>query len=1144
MNHLHDLTRRIDALTANAQQVLNALIRSCIASGSSSGYKVTKYGHDILLDRADIYRLYNFYQEWEEEFFPSDPVEFGKLLTMADEMWRKPGETTTLASDVLVKHAQILYMDKSNSSRTSESDRDYWIDRIRTSGTPKAVTSTAPIPLNLRTPLYDENLSTKSFSQFETYLFPMGYHRAEILGVPGNGESYVAGGENWSIEATDRLLLSGNHITLGDISDPENRLLNYGDSRNTLSWGTESYALADISATFGDHSLSVADRALTFGTRCSGYGDGGFIAGGEKDFTIGDDTFASNKQTLAAGDSSFAANTGTVAGAWSYRFTMASPASDPKQVDCEAYRVESTNTCVLAIPEEASALSANYKVIRVSAAEVRRPKFAKPGAELTLDVLDIKVGDYVYIYDMSYRGPDGKAVSPNDDAGYANRKFGTLVTGIVPVYRETVSGQVLDSYEITLKEAIPVEAPKYGAFVGGRIVSALRTLNVYNKNGVPSKERHYLGTDSATFGHYTVARGRGQTTVGSMNVPNDAANFIVGVGSSYIYDLDAYRANGLLVSPNYSYMKLEDGQSYIGVSSGLYPVPDAENTLMYKGAFMRSGSMDDDSLMSLALVSPEHASLHAYGPGGDSVSFVSVGDKNLPGTTTDYVTSILKSVEGTAVIASGSYVRQSDPNAEKLNLVDTFLDEHRAIWPEDHGIAIYAEDGIDIRNSANPRGRGINIETCAYLSQRFKGLLLKGDTFGTLSATDMSRSHVLEQRTGGRGDTGKADDIKFANTAGHSGFYYASSSGNGSSIPGQPGEWNATGSHVFNSTVKDSAGKFHSVTLAVPDADPLSATSIRPLVTVSRYDGIGNSNTAGNYRSEPIALMSDVMLSGRWFTGAMSQVGFVKPAGASDFYLDNTGKMQMPIAQGRHGDDWSVMSGYAFGAVYDSGTANSPWIRNFAIYSVDGDGVREDSSVDNYARINLSHVMCGNMLHLAIEVVPGNNMAALRTYSSGVPHTHIRVPVFLGCVPDTSNFTAANIGFHSYVELVPRQFGNYSCRGSAMMAATPYGQVKLPEAVAPDTGAAAKGSARLPYIKAIAMDTGLVIIDIPITTQYESAKYIRYNLSGEVLFEPGQAFRGPEVDAFAGQTLIQNYRAQSLDYDTLKTILEYYDNDN
>ena len=68
------LTKELDALTYNSRSVLNALIRSTVASGTSQGYTVTRAGIKLTLSRVDIYRLYQFYQAWAVNDFATVPV--------------------------------------------------------------------------------------------------------------------------------------------------------------------------------------------------------------------------------------------------------------------------------------------------------------------------------------------------------------------------------------------------------------------------------------------------------------------------------------------------------------------------------------------------------------------------------------------------------------------------------------------------------------------------------------------------------------------------------------------------------------------------------------------------------------------------------------------------------------------------------------------------------------------------------------------------------------------------------------------------------------------------------------------------------------------------------------------------------------
>ena len=583
MNTLYDLATRIDALTANSQQVLNALIRSCVAAGSSSGYKVNKYGVPIELTRSDIYHLYDFYQSWEAEGFPSGEDDFNSLLARADERWHTTStDRSKLATDAVVKHSKILYMTRdeavtlanaeaSEAAASSESmSDDYWVAKVRTSASPKGTVSSAPIPLNLRTPLYDENLSVKSFSQFETYLFPMGYHRADIIGTPGNDEDYIAGGRNWTIDVTDTLQLGGNHIRLGRNSDTPPKLAGYGTKGLNISWGDDSYAFGNRSLAFVTHSVAQGDGSIVFGENCIGYGVNSFVAGGTDDATVGKISFATNFMNQAIGPYSFVANYLNAAGGWPYDFTFAVTDADMVKTECQFTYIESEDMCVAKTIPGYIDSNGLYRVIRISALKAQYPCLP----------FDLKPKDSVVIYDMVRTNDSGQVHNPVDREGFSADPFITQISTVSKVYKLDNAGSPtdeLDYYEITLSKPVPADAV-YGNYIGGKI--ALRTVDRtrYDIDGKPIiDEPILLGDKSAVFGYANLSYGDNQTVVGQMSYPNKYAKFIVGVGSSYIQAQDSrdpYRSNGLVISDRYSYMKLANGKSYIGLSTGYNAIPD------------------------------------------------------------------------------------------------------------------------------------------------------------------------------------------------------------------------------------------------------------------------------------------------------------------------------------------------------------------------------------------------------------------------------------------------------------------------------------------------------------------------------------------------------------------------------------------
>lgn len=983
MNDMHNLLLKVDSLTYNAMQVLNALIRSAVASGSSSGYKVTKYGNELVLTRSDIYKLNNFYELWEAAGFPSDEKTFNRMLTEADARWRKAGENTTLATDAVVKHSQILFMTERDSNKVGDGDTAYWTDKVRTSGTPKATVGTAPIPINLRTPLYDENLSTKSFSQYETYLFPMGYRRAEILGTPGNGDDYLAGGANWTIDASEILSLKGNHITLGNITNPQNRIDNYGDSVNTISWGVESYALRDNSLAFGVNSAAVAENAIVFGEHCIGYGKGSFIGGGRNACALGTYSFASNEETRAVGGDSFAANHSTHAGTWTYAFTF--PASSTMTpTDCSAVVTE--DACYVTDGTAATTVT-NYNIIRIDQADVEYSAIVENGGT----VLDIKVGDRIAIYDTGYQRGNNQ-ISPVELDGYARDKFETVVTSIT-VNRKNNS---IVSYDLTLADPIPVDNIKYTPITGGYVTVLQRMIPIYNsKNQVIDTDSLVLGSRSASFGESTIARGECQAVFGEMNVPNDYARMIVGIGS-YIADEknSRYRANGLLISEFYSYMKLPTGSSVVGVSCGTYSANDAEQTELDEGAFLRSSYVGFGE--SRVIATGRISSLSVNDDEKKSVGRVIIANDPVLIEASQFVTAEMSAYRGCAVISSGSYI-SGDVNAGEL--VDTLITDSPVIGgPDEHGIAIYAQDGIDIRNTANSSERGINIETCSYLTLTFKELAMHGNTYGTLTASDNARSFVLKGRPGdGNGKTGQQDDILYAHTVGRSGFY-GGQVADEFKVHGSNG-WNGLFAHIISSAFYDDISKKIQVaSISIPSSTSTLSGIAHPVVTAGTIVHPGNENQVGDVYTKELAFLDD---ANGWTMAPMAAYGYKYGAGGIQNSL-------------------FTLAGEGYQTVYPISTAvshignfeyNNAFYVEVSKFTPNGDNYVEilskchankytlkygDQEVWNFY-MNFS--LTGNHLDLTVD----SEKTAQATLLNTNHITAIRIPILIGCAINNSD---------------------------------------------------------------------------------------------------------------------------------------------
>ncbi len=216
------LTKEIDALTYNSRSVLNALIRSTVASGSSQGYTVTRAGEELTLTRVDVYRLYTFYQDWAANGFATETGETnssGRRLLTFDEIRIEQDKTCVTfddgtqscnaTTDALVIHSQILFLNSNTLASQPVSNIEgqsidnsavtsYWLDFLKEFNDPKLLTNSSPIPINLRTPVFDENMGTTKYNNHPTYLFPYQYFGLQLLGYPGDDTDHFGGGNSWT----------------------------------------------------------------------------------------------------------------------------------------------------------------------------------------------------------------------------------------------------------------------------------------------------------------------------------------------------------------------------------------------------------------------------------------------------------------------------------------------------------------------------------------------------------------------------------------------------------------------------------------------------------------------------------------------------------------------------------------------------------------------------------------------------------------------------------------------------------------------------------------------------------------------------------------------------------------------------------
>jgi hypothetical protein len=224
------------------------------------------------------------------------------------------------------------------------------------------------------------------------------------------------------------------------------------------------------------------------------------------------------------------------------------------------------------------------------------------------------------------------------------------------------------------------------------------------------------------------------------------------------------------------------------------------------------------------------------------------------------------------VINAGGYV-----NAQ--NAYDVLLAQGPLRANEGRAVAIYSENGMELRNTNE--NRVLSIHNSGYISATFKGLLLHGNTFSALTATENSRSFWVYHNSENRYSTPfllNGYGVDYPNVIAHSGFYYGQNGWNPGARP-DPGRINlpnrargvweihqGRGMHIINSAVayvnSQRQPGFDISCLILPGqvmADEI-ADPPHPKVINSFIYGTGNNGVmpAETYLAEELAYLSDV----------------------------------------------------------------------------------------------------------------------------------------------------------------------------------------------------------------------------------------------------------------------------------------------
>lgn len=878
MTDLHEIAKQVDALTYNSRSVLNALVRSTVAAGSYNGYSVTRAGEEVSLSRLDIYRLYSFYQDWAystnyvntyNEFYELVSKHDNKDTVTIDGVQGAVGQKTT---DALVKHAKMMYMTTEN---VSESD-EYWMERVRLLANPKLFTNTAPIPINLRTPIYDENLSTKNFSQFETYLFPAAYNTLHMLGYAGDDEDHYAGGHTWTFETDEGMTFKSPYTSIGKHDKSDIHDAAYSTDACSLDVGYNSYAygLYSLSTGYGSASTRSSNSGVSLGSHAFtdayagavvggtmnrvAYGNGGAVVGGYMNDVVG-----------ARG---FAANVANSVGGYSYQFTTrlgsvdVSDNNNTTTVGDDTY--VAPNGCIyqLVTDSDTSVVKKNASVLGANQICIRHSDVAISG----MATVDFLVGDTLVLYAMSRTSNGTNAYDFYHPYGYPYTYLTRTVTNI----DATSKYGVIVSFDGDVSQ---VAGPN--SIGGGRVAKIRGPWTFKRRNGSNVRQSYIdYGYASVALNYNTVAMGAEQTVVGSSNLPMVEPSFIVGAGSSYIerhregssYVRSAYigtsyvgtayiseRVNSFVSAPNYTYMKptselvgmgvsTYSNNSFVFSSSGTDE--DSVNRV-YKFAGAYAYSMSDiNSRVAARMVTNYIGSRFTINDNG--IVLANPTATGLAGTNANVSVG---SASGSTIIYSGgttvfptrtynsSYVAWYKPYT-------TYVPNGRK-----SSIVMAANDNIVMHS-----GYQMYLNSTSYLTANFSRLYLNGDTYGTLAADAHSMSHVM--------GTSGTRYIMNPGRIPHSGFYYTNYISGEMDIP-----HNAYGSTISGNATQY-IGAFH--VLSSSYATTTSGYDISALLMPGRLTDAWEGSNYISARPHPI-LMNTSIVGNKSTTHMAEQLAFV-----------------------------------------------------------------------------------------------------------------------------------------------------------------------------------------------------------------------------------------------------------------------------
>ncbi len=822
--NLHELTKQLDALTYNSRSVLNALIRSVMAAGSSTGWKVDRAGQTVEMTRSDIFMLSSFYTEWEYTRF--DVEQFDTILAKLDaQYYGKSGMSSdTPVTDAVVKHSKIMSM---TSEDVSVTDPSYWVDKVKNQVNPKLFTNTAPIPINIRTPIYDENLSTKHFDQFETYLFPRGYYSMDVLGYSGDNASHIGGGRDWFFDVDDKFIVNAGRAVVGlqDREVAERREENYSSGRLwSLAGGVDSYAFDQGSFAYGyGNQVSSSAGAAVGGFQNFVYGYTGGIVGGYTNNEVGTGGMVGGGRSNAVvGDNGFAANEGNSVGGFPFYFRRyVKEPSAGAETEC-APSIPGDAGCVYVLQQTGS--SANGAdpegVIAPNQVLITNLELATSGYGRTRNRItsgydgaprgyaDFKVGDRVKIFRTTVVGQKGTAnigrAITRTVTDLEMRSYGLVVSFDSAVNRiPGFSGEVSAGY---MARSSAVEVPRVGPL------------------GVFVDMHRVDSSASVALGYNTVAGGSHQTVVGNSNYELMRPLFIVGNGSSYV-NYDTTRNNAMVVADSYSYMATNTNYVFFGISNfstaSQYVHGESSSSTYnkYDEDYINRGIEKYRGVYAYSLDSDRDNKTRAVLRVHTGYTFLGIGDSGLlahPISTERHpnshrILAELYSKEGGVAMHAGSGRSDVSEEITMENSWKVFQSEWISTGAKnDYSVTMWAKDRVGIHGTG-----GIRLHTTNYLNANYGRLTLLGNSFGALTASTHSNMGIMDYPMGSRDFPQNSSYIK------HPGHYFMRKDSSTHMVRGENSSY-VNAYHVLNSSqyirysIEDEAFVWSTAELVIP----------------------------------------------------------------------------------------------------------------------------------------------------------------------------------------------------------------------------------------------------------------------------------------------------------------------------------------